>query len=142
MYQNPYMNPYIQTIQNPYQNIQPIQNFQTGNFQQPQMPQQITPPPLTGRFVSDFSNITANDVPMDGNVAWFPKNDLSEIQARSWKSDGTIETVLYKRVENVPAVEENTENNALNAIDERLKRIEDLLSKPKQAKRKEVSDYD
>lgn len=40
--------------------------------------------------------ITANDVPMDGSVAIFPKQDMSEIYTKSWNADGTIRTVVYK----------------------------------------------
>ena len=43
--------------------------------------------------------IAANDVPMDGSVAIFPKNDLSEIYAKQWASDGKISTVVFKPVQ-------------------------------------------
>ena len=47
-------------------------------------------------MVLSVENITANDVPMDGTVAFFPKQDLSEIYAKQWAANGTINTVVYK----------------------------------------------
>ena len=49
-------------------------------------------------FVLDFAfeNINANEVPMDGSMAFFPKQDMSEIYVKGWNADGTIKTVVYK----------------------------------------------
>ena len=101
-YQNfyPQMNNYGQMVPNPYmdrmarlqqyqQNLQPAQI--PGTY--PQQPQGII-----GRAVNDFSEITANDVPMDGRSAIFPKNDMSEIQVRTWGNDGKIITTSYKPI--------------------------------------------
>ena len=74
----------VQQYQQPAQ-----QMFSQQAFQQPQ-------PALNGRIVAAVENITANDVPMDGSVAIFPKQDMSEIYAKSWNADGTIRTVVYK----------------------------------------------
>ena len=41
---------------------------------------------------------------MDGSVAFFPRQDMSEIYAKSWNSDGTIRTLTFKPVlENDPS---------------------------------------
>lgn len=37
---------------------------------------------------------------MDGSVAFFPKQDLTEIYAKSWNADGTIRTLTFKPVLN------------------------------------------
>jgi len=84
-----------------YQNYQSYQPPFQQNMQQPQImptPQQVQQMPsnLNGKVVPTVENITANDVPMDGSVAFFPKQDMSEIYAKSWNSDGTIKTVIYK----------------------------------------------
>ena len=49
-------------------------------------------------FVLDFAfeNINANEVPMDGSMAFFPKQDMSEIYVKGWNADGTINTIVYK----------------------------------------------
>lgn len=88
MMPNPYMDRMAQ-LQQYQQNLQPAQI--PGTY--PQQPQGII-----GRSVNDFSEITANDVPMDGRSAIFPKNDMSEIQVRTWGNDGKIITTSYKPI--------------------------------------------
>lgn len=97
-YQAPMMNnPYIQS-QNPYMDrMNFLQNYQQSLQQQP-MPQQIVG--INGRIVQAVENINANEVPMDGSVAFFPKQDLTEIYAKSWNADGTIRTLTFKPVLN------------------------------------------
>lgn len=101
----PYVNPYyLQQNQqgypqyyNPLAQVQnrPIdyQQNMPNNYQQNQIVQGIN-----GKMISEINQITANDVPMDGSVAFFPKQDLSEVYAKSWNADGTIRTVTYKPV--------------------------------------------
>ena len=81
-----------------------LQNYQQSLQQQPiqmnqqPMPQQIVG--INGRIVQAVENINANEVPMDGSVAFFPKQDLTEIYAKSWNADGTIRTLTFKPVLN------------------------------------------
>ena len=79
--QIPYMD---QLNQLRMQQVQPVQNQVQG---------------LMGRLVEDFSVITANDVPMDGNGAVFIKRDGTEIQVRNWTAQGTIATNVFKPVQ-------------------------------------------
>lgn len=86
---------------NPYGNQQRIE--QPQNYLQPvqQVPQQpVQQFGINGKIVPAVENITANDVPMDGSIAFFPKQDMSEIYAKSWNSDGTIRTIVFKPVLN------------------------------------------
>ncbi len=77
----------------PYQQIQQ-QRFQPQEqFQTMQNQQAIG---LNGRIVQVVENINANEVPMDGSMAFFPKQDLSEIYVKGWNADGTIKTIVYK----------------------------------------------
>jgi hypothetical protein len=82
----------------PYQYQQPRYDLQQNqplfNQQQSIQPQQQAG--LSGKFVQAVEQITANDVPMDGSVAVFPKQDMSEIYTKSWNADGTIRTIVYK----------------------------------------------
>lgn len=99
-YQQPIMSNYIQQYgayqYNPMANIQRFQ--QSDQIQQPQiqqpMPQQIVG--INGRIVQAVENINANEVPMDGSMAFFPKQDMSEIYVKGWNADGTINTIVYK----------------------------------------------
>lgn len=76
----------------PYQQIQ--QRFQPQE-QYPVMQNQQAIG-LNGRIVQVVENINANEVPMDGSMAFFPKQDLSEIYVKGWNADGTIKTIVYK----------------------------------------------
>lgn len=101
-YQNfyPQMNNYGQMMPNPYMDrMAQLQQYQQ-NLQPAQMPGTYPQQPqgIIGRTVNDFSEITANDVPMDGRSAIFPKNDMSEIQVRTWGNDGKIITTSYKPI--------------------------------------------
>ena len=114
-YQAPMMNnPYIQS-QNPYMDrMNFLQNYQQSLQQQPMqmnqqaMPQQIAG--INGRIVQAVEDINANEVPMDGSVAFFPKQDMSEIYVKSWNANGKINTTVYK-----PCTEPS-ESNACNPI--------------------------
>lgn len=100
-YQTPIMNnSYIQS-QNPYMDrMNFLQNYQQSLQQQPmQMNQQPIPQQIVGingRIVQAVENINANEVPMDGSMAFFPKQDMSEIYVKGWNADGTIRTIVYK----------------------------------------------
>ena len=76
----------------PYQYQQPRYDLQQNqplfNQQQGIQPQQQAG--LNGKVVQAVEQITANDVPMDGSVAVFPKQDMSEIYTKSWNADVTI----------------------------------------------------
>ncbi|EGN31218.1 hypothetical protein HMPREF0988_00919 [Lachnospiraceae bacterium 1_4_56FAA] len=106
----PQMNNYGQQYnpQQPYMDrLAGLQQYQQ-TLQQPQMagtqmslPNQ--PIGLNGKMVDTVEQITANDVPMDGSVAIFPKKDMSEIYLKSWTPNGTIATVVFK-----PALDEQT----------------------------------
>lgn len=125
-------NPYIQQQRGYQQQEIPVQQYQT-------VQQQIG---INGKVIQTVENITANDVPMDGSVAFFPKNDLSEIYAKKWNSDGTICTVLFKPILNNKSTEtvENSEINStekltktvMERFDELEKRIDDFMNKSTQ----------
>ena len=105
MMNNPYMqpqNPYMDRmnfLQNYQQSLQqPLVPTQMSGANQQAMPQQIVG--INGRIVQAVETINPNEVPMDGSVAFFPKQDLTEIYAKSWNADGTIRTLTFKPVLN------------------------------------------
>lgn len=81
-----------------YGNYPPYQQIQQRFQPQEQYPaiQNQQPIGLNGRIVQVVENINANEVPMDGSMAFFPKQDLSEIYVKGWNADGTIKTIVYK----------------------------------------------
>ena len=110
MINNPYqttpmMNNNYMPMQNPYADrMNFLQNYQQSLQQQPmQMNQQPIPQQIVGingRIVQAVENINANEVPMDGSMAFFPKQDMSEIYVKGWNADGTIRTLTFKPVLN------------------------------------------
>lgn len=128
----PFVNPYL--FSNPFLtgnsplNIQPQPNM--NSFQQPNT--QLVGIP--GRYVNDFSEITANDVPMNGCPAIFAKADRSEIQMREWSPNGQIVPTVYKL--EVPEVTNEVSQPVFDAKTEllepimaRLAEIEQKLSR-------------
>ena len=115
MQMNPYQMPQTNSYMPQYQPYQPaynpMQNIQ--RFQQPQQPEQMQQG-IFGKVVQSQDSIVANDVPMNGSVAFFPKSDLSEIYAKQWSADGTISTMVFK-----PDKKEETVNPTMDA--EKLK---------------------
>ena len=109
----PFVNPnyFQQTTQMPQMNYgyNPYQRI-------PQIPAQdiSLPGAISGRMVQSVEQITADDVPMNGSVAFFPKQDMSEIYAKSWGADGIIRTIVFKPYENDNA-------NNLSHKEEKLK---------------------
>lgn len=101
MQMNPYQMPQVNSYVPQYQSYQsaynPMQNIQ--RFQQPQQPEQMQQG-IFGKVVQSQDSIVANDVPMNGSVAFFPKSDLSEIYAKQWSADGTISTMVFKPIQN------------------------------------------
>ena len=103
MMNNPYQ-PQMMTYTPGYNTYpyNPMQRFQEQQL--PQQPVQQVPQQqnlqiqagINGRMVAAVEQIAANDVPMDGSVAFFPKQDLTEIYAKQWGADGSIKTVVYK----------------------------------------------
>lgn len=90
---------YMNSVYNPqgfypqqYGNYAPYQQMQQQRFQlqeQYQAMQNQQAIGLNGRIVQVVENINANEVPMDGSMAFFPKQDLSEIYLKGWNADGT-----------------------------------------------------
>ena len=125
-----------------------------GQMQQPVFQQTG----LYGRVVDNFDSIMINDIPMNGNVAVFPKSDMSEICVKKWNANGEINTVRYKpcfepqnpQMNILPSTNVETATTAnlerKNEIMEQLKllneKIDDFIStKSVSAKsRKEVKD--
>ena len=137
--------------------MQPQQQFYNQpaavqQYQQPTYMQQAAQR-INGRVVQSADMITANDVPMDGSVAFFPTQDLSEIYAKSWDANGKIVTRLFKPVsDSYPSnTTQDTEKLKIGLsdevtqvfmkrFDELEKRIDDLIPKKATARAKKESD--
>ena len=137
--QNPYQQNFTPqpTMPNPYMDrMNQLQNYQQSLVgTQMSVPNQ--PQGLVGKMVNDVSMVSPNDVPMDGNVAIFPKNDMSEIYCKQWKQDGTIQTVVYKPIleqnpqegTNIPQMDFIALNEDVRALREEISERFDRLEK-------------
>lgn len=56
---------------------------------------------LPGRSVANIDEVAPNELPMDGGVAIFPKNDMSAIYVRSLNGDMSVSERVY-----IPAPED------------------------------------
>ena len=69
--------------------------------QQYNMPQQCTQQfnnGLQGKVVDSIDVVKATDIPMDGNMYYFPKADGTEIFGKQWMSNGQTKIVTFKPV--------------------------------------------
>lgn len=98
MFQN-YL-PQMSNMYNPYQNY--LQNYQQS-LQQPVVPTQISGAnqmSALGKVVDSVDVVKATDVPMDGNIYYFPKADGTEVFAKQWLNNGTTQILTFKPVLN------------------------------------------
>lgn len=105
---------------NPNYIQQPSSNLQ--NMSQP------TPiPSLMGRMVNNPQEIRPNEIPMDGNVSFFPSTDGSYIYAKFWGPDGNIQTRVFVP-EQMTSVEEPQGPSEFEQVMTRLEKIEQMLT--------------
>ena len=126
----------------------PVNNPMT--YFTPQMQQQIQQQQanvLNGKIVESIDNVKLTDIPMDGNSFYFPKADGTEIYTKRWLANGSTEVAVYKRFfeESEEQVEkfnfgemEGNIMDKLNAIDERISKIEKGLVSKTVVKAKEA----
>jgi hypothetical protein len=72
---------------------------QLQHFQQSLQPTQMQMMTL-GKIVDSVDIVKATDIPMDGNMYYFPKADGTEIYAKQWMSNGQTRILAFKQVEN------------------------------------------
>ena len=155
-FQNPnyYGQPYIQQQYNPYlQRMENLQQFQQV-MQQPMSPTQMSGTsqfaPL-GKIVESVDMVKATDIPMDGNMYYFPKADGTEIYGKSWMANGQTRILTFKPVldDNPNTLSQNEEKLNLEVLGEVLEGIQNDIKtltdkidkiKPTRAKREVVED--
>ena len=145
--QQPYMqNPYMQRMEN-------LQQFQQAIQPQPQMQGANNFTPL-GKIVDSVDIVKATDIPMDGNMYYFPKADGSEIFGKQWLANGqtrilTFKAILDDKGNNLSSEEEKINFGALDELTdtfqgmfdtviERIDKLEKSL-KPNSRAKKEVN---
>lgn len=135
-------NGYNQQMQNPYQQRMDFLQSYQQSLQQPVQQMQV-PIGLNGKIVPSVEVITANDVPMDGSVAVFPKQDMSEIYIKFWENNGTIRTIVFRPIleedpnslptkdeKTILALSESVTGAFMDRFDSLERQINELMAKP------------
>ena len=141
-------NPYMQRMENLQQFQQAIQ--QPPVQQQMAMPNQLAP---LGKVVESLDIVKVMDIPMDGNMYYFPKADGTEVYSKQFMPNGQTRILTFKPVlDSEPNTLSNEEekakfepiNNVLRGIQDDIKALTekvDKISKPTVSKsKKEVAD--
>lgn len=149
-----YFQPQPQT--NPYmQRMEQLQQYQQS-LQQPLPPTQMSGAnqmSTLGKMVDSIDVVKATDIPMDGNMYYFPKADGTEIFSKQWLANGQTRILTFK-----PVLEDNHNNVSydterlkiglsdevtevfMKRFDELEKRIDDLAQKKTVTKAKKESE--
>lgn len=142
------LNPYAQYQQpqmqfNPY--MQRMENLQ--QFQQTLQPAQTQPFTPIGKIVESVDMVKATDIPMDGNMYYFPTADGNMIFGKQWMPNGQTRILTFKPFldaePNNSSMEEeklkfDTFKSFLEGIQEDIKLLNDKvdkISKPTRAKK-------
>lgn len=115
------MQPQAQQQYNPYlQRMENLQQFQqTLNPSPVQMQNQF---PALGKMVESIDMVKATDIPMDGNMYYFPKADGSVIYGKRWMQNGQTSIELFQ-----PIDKEKEIDDSLLEIKEIKERITELI---------------
>ena len=156
-YPNPnYFNQY-QQMQNPYMDrMGQLQQYQQS-LQQPMSPSQIPGTNqqmnVIGKIVDSIDVVKATDVPMDGNIYYFPKADGTEIFGKQLLSNGQTRILTFKpfvgddaniQTQNEEKVKIDLSDDVTKAFMDRFdnieSKIEEIISKSKTTRQKKEAD--
>lgn len=90
----------------------PMANIQRYQPQEQMLPTQMSGTSqqnVMGKIVDSIEAVKAVDIPMDGNIYYFPKADGTEIYGKQWQSDFTTHILTYK-----PCLDSNPNNLSSN----------------------------
>ena len=110
-------NGYPQQMQYPYMDRMNYLQSVQQNLQQPN--QMLT----LGKVVESIDIVKATDIPMDGNMYYFPKADGKEVYAKQWLQNGTTNIIIFK-----PAEEEDNVIEKQNEMEEFKISLNDIKS--------------
>ena len=87
------------TYQSSYQ--QPMMNMSNiymDRLQQLQAQQNLNTFSAFGKIVESKDIVKATDIPMDGNIYYFPKADGTEVYGKRWLANGQTQILAFKQV--------------------------------------------
>lgn len=140
--------PFQQPINYSQYGYQPMQMERLLQLQQFQQSLQQTQVPMQnqfntiGKIVESIDIVKTTDIPMDGNMYYFPKADGTEIYAKQWMQNGqtrilTFKPILDNGVDKSSQNEEKTKITALEEFTEVLEtKLDELYNKITATKKK------
>ena len=126
-----------------------LQQFQQALQQPPTFQSNF---PIINKVVENIDMVKVADIPMDGNMYYFPKADGTEIYTKQFGIDGrtrilTFKPVLDENPSNSPSEEEKLKiyafNDVLLGIQKDIKELTekvDKITKPSRTKKEVVED--
>lgn len=133
MYNYPNFTPYYAQQQPMYNQMPQQMQPQQVQIPQNQFQSQGT---LFGKVVENIDVFRSSDIPMDGNVYYFPKADGSEVYTKRWLQNGTTEQLVYKRVMEQEEIKVDPVFEKLTSIEEQIANIQEALGKQSKANKK------
>lgn len=132
-------NGYVQQMPNPYQQrMEFLQTYQQS-LQQPLQPTQMSGASqqmnVFGKIVDSVEMVRSMDIPMDGNMYYFPKADGTEIFGKQWiVTEGRTRILSFKPVlEDSPNLPQQEERLKFDLSDEAtgafMQRFDELVGK-------------
>lgn len=120
------MNGYNPYFQNPYASYQQMPQ---------QFPQQVSTPMNNNKVVDSRDVVKIADIPLDGNMYYFPKADGTMVYGKRWLPNGQTQIIEYKAdlsdVDNsIPSTENSilgANNDFVEAFEKRMNGIEQKL---------------
>ena len=147
---------YNQQMQpNPYlQRMEQLQQFQQTLQPPIQTPIQNQFPAL-GKIVESIDIVKATDIPMDGNMYYFPTADGSAVYGKRWMNNGQTQILAFKPILEEETIKSSTNDlellygankevlegilDNLNTLNEKVDKIS-KVNTPTRAKKGEVAD--
>lgn len=149
-YVNPNYYPQYQQQINPYmQRMENLQQFQQALQQPPTFQNNFS---VISKVVENIDMVKVADIPMDGNMYYFPKADGTEIYTKQFGIDGRTRILTFKPAldeipNNLPNEEEKMKIDAFNdvliGIQKDIKELTekvDKITKPSRTKKEVVED--
>ena len=129
--------------QNNYANQNTINGINGGYMMQSQYsPQFFQQTNLFAKIVDSVDAVKATDVPMDGNIYYFPKADGTEIFGKQWLMNGQTQILTFRPVseQELDSASQSIEKTKFDLSDETIdtfmrrfeeieRRLEDFVSK-------------